>query len=459
MAVGRENGVYANGGLNGDDQRIRYIPLAYDSASSEESALDLVLSVRPDWKAPGANVEFVRFTDGITNTLLKAVNKRAGLSKSEIDQEAILLRAYGHGTDLIIDRHRETQNHELLMRNGLAPELLARFENGMMYRFVQGAVTLPEDLRKPDIYKAVARRLAEWHAVVPCLSARTGHSRKNSRVDGLTPLALDSNLGDAEFQQALDGVAPGKPPPNVWTVMQKWIFALPTDTEAQRARQASLQQDLRTLVSELSQRPGLGANGVSYSGPYELFLANTMLTVLPQLVFAHCDLLSGNVIVLPRTQVTGVGKAEPTVTFIDYEYATPSPAAFDLANHFAEWGGFDCDFSVLPTRAQRREFIAEYIESYFSLLEKRGSGAGAVDRDAEVEKLLEEVDVFRGVPGFYWGIWALIQATISEIDFDYASYAETRLGEYSAWRAETSGERQRSGKEMPLREMRWAQEE
>ena len=265
MAVGRENGIPGSGGLNGDDHRIRYIPLSYDSANSQESALDLVLAIRPEWTAPGSNVEFVRFTDGITNTLLKAVNKRPGLSKDEVDREAILLRAYGHGTDLIIDRHRETQNHELLMRYGLAPELLARFENGMMYRFIQGAVTHPEDLRRPDIYRAVARRLAEWHAVVPCISGRTGHSRRNSKVEGFATAAsaLDSNLGDAEFQQALDGVAPGKPPPNVWTVMQKWIFALPTDTDAQRARQASLQQELKTLVAELSQRPGLGANGVS----------------------------------------------------------------------------------------------------------------------------------------------------------------------------------------------------
>jgi ethanolamine kinase len=267
MAVGRENGIRCDGELNGDDHKIRYIPLSYDSATSEESALRLVLSIRPDWQSPDSNVEFVRFTDGITNTLLKAVNKRPGLSKNDVDNEAILLRAYGHGTDVIIDRHRETQNHELLMRHGLAPELLARFENGMMYRFIQGAVTQPEDLRKPDIYRAVARRLAEWHAVVPCISARTGHSRKNSRVDGVAASALDSDLGDAEFQLALDGVAPGKPPPNVWTVMQKWIFALPTDTEAQRARQAELQQELKRLVSELSQRPGLGVNGVSRPSP------------------------------------------------------------------------------------------------------------------------------------------------------------------------------------------------
>ncbi|VBB72817.1 Putative ethanolamine kinase [Podospora comata] len=444
MAVGGENGVLPNGGGNqsngAGDHHIRRIPLSYDGANSEESALELVLTIRPDWADTASNkVEFVRFTDGITNTLLKAVNKRPGLSKEEVDSEAILLRAYGNGTDVIIDRFRETQNHELLMRHGLAPELLARFENGMMYRFIQGSPTQPEDLRKPVIYKAVAQRLAQWHAVVPCIKAPTGHSRKNSRADG--PVTLDSNLGDAEFQNVIDNVAPGKPPPNVWTVMQKWIFALPTDTEAQRARQAELQKELIWLVSQLSQRPGLGVNG---------------------LVFAHCDLLSGNVIVLPKTSqgVINGDKATENVTFIDYEYATPSPAAFDIANHFAEWGGFDCDFSVLPTRAQRRQFIDEYIHAYFAYREEKKPGAAAgVDQKAEVEQLLTEVDYFRGVPGFYWGIWALIQAEISTIDFDYASYAEIRLGEYYAWKDEVTGTRHKDGKEAPLRERRWAQEE
>lgn len=56
------------------------------------------------------------------------------------------------------------------------------------------------------------------------------------------------------------------------------------------------------------------------------------------------------------------------------------------------------------------------------------------------------------------GVWALIQATISQIDFDYASYAEVRLGEYWAWRRELDGSRARAGDEMPLRERRWAQE-
>ncbi|KAH8905578.1 kinase-like protein [Coniochaeta sp. PMI_546] len=428
MAVGQTNGSF--------ESQIRFIPLSY-SIEDPESASRLIIQLRPDWQP--SSIRFTRFTDGITNTLMKAVST----DSPDADSDAILLRAYGNGTDLLIDRHRETQNHELLWRHGLAPELLARFENGMLYRYVRGSVTSPADLREARIYRAVARRLAQWHATVPCLPGQTGHSRRSSRADG-----------GAEYQRAVDGVAPGKPTPNVWTVMQKWIFALPTDTEAQRARQAELQNELKWLVGELSHREGYGKNG---------------------LVFAHCDLLSGNVIVLPKpdgtngvigtngtngdhTSTTSTSSPIETVTFIDYEYATPSPAAFDIANHFAEWGGFDCDFNVLPTRSQRRDFIAEYVRSYFDLL-PAASGGKAVDVEAEVEKVFKEVDIFRGVPGFYWGIWALIQATISTIDFDYASYAETRLGEYWAWKAEADGSRAASGKEMPLRERRWAQEE
>jgi ethanolamine kinase len=164
-------------------------------------------------------------------------------------------------------------------------------------------------------------------------------------------------------------------------------------------------------------------------------------------------LLSGNVIVQPRS--TDAVDAVPIVSFIDYEYATPSPAAFDIANHFAEWGGFDCEHHLLPTRSQRRDFIREYVRSYFAHL---GNDMSPMDEEAEVGRLFEEVDVYRGVPGFYWGIWALIQAKISQIDFDYASYAEIRLGEYWAWREESDGSRAASKKEVALRERRWAQE-
>lgn len=241
--------------------------------------------------------------------------------------------------------------------------------------------------------------------------------------------------------EAIEKLTPGKPIPNVWTVIQKWILALPTTTSAEKNRQSQLQKELEWLVKLLGDTPGIS------SKPF---------------IFAHCDLLSGNVIIEPpsssassRSSHSGSSDesdAISTVSFIDYEYTTPAPASFDLANHFAEWGGFDCDFTVLPTRPVRHAFLKEYLLSYNSHLNRSY-------KESELNQLFDEVDRFRGVPGFFWGIWALIQAQISLIDFDYASYAEIRLGEFWAWKAEFSGSRARDGVEMPVRERRWAQEE
>jgi ethanolamine kinase len=47
----------------------RYIPLSYSHADSQASALRLILTLNPDWEGPGNNIQFVRFTDGITNTV------------------------------------------------------------------------------------------------------------------------------------------------------------------------------------------------------------------------------------------------------------------------------------------------------------------------------------------------------------------------------------------------------
>lgn len=141
------------------------------------------------------------------------------------------------------------------------------------------------------------------------------------------------------------------------------------------------------------------------------------------------------------------------ISFIDYEYATPAPAAFDLANHFAEWGGFECNYNALPTRSVRRAFIEDYLRCYTSHTPLPSD----VDQHTYAGRLFEEVDAYRGVPGLYWGIWALIQATISQIDFDYASYAKIRLQEYWDWRAERENIREQ-GKEKPLRERRWAEQ-
>ncbi|KAK2883383.1 hypothetical protein FQN49_000023 [Arthroderma sp. PD_2] len=416
---------------------VRCIPLSYNHADSQASALRLVLTVNPHWKDAEGRIEFVRFTDGITNTLLKITLRSPGLSEEEIDKEAVLMRAYGNNSEIIIDREREAKSHALLASRGLAPPLLARFSNGLLYRFIRGQVASPDDLTEPAIWRGVARRLGQWHAALPIGETTTDANASDSR-DG-DSLSLGSSDSDSKPVQESSAVADDITPittrldgPNLWATLQKWILALPRTTEQERLRRKNLQKEYERIVAEFDDGSGLGAEGM---------------------VFAHCDLLSANVIIQPRPKQSALPKgAAETVDFIDYEYATPSPAAFDLANHFAEWAGYDCDFSRLPTRSVRRGFLEEYVDSFSQHNALPGSKQKVVD------DLFADVDRYRGLPGFYWGVWALIQATISRIDFDYASYAEERLGEYWAWRREQDGSRSKADEKMPLREQRWAQE-
>ncbi len=104
-------------------EKIRLIPLYYDNADSEASARELILSVRPDWGDDDGPIEFVRFTDGITNTvrciapilmanwdhgaltdLLRSTAPESGKATGECDGRAA--RPRGHTAEGIWKRDR-----------------------------------------------------------------------------------------------------------------------------------------------------------------------------------------------------------------------------------------------------------------------------------------------------------------------------------------------------------------
>eukprot|EP01084_Bolivina_argentea_P098799 177585_1 len=73
------------------------------------------------------------------------------------------------------------------------------------------------------------------------------------------------------------------------------------------------------------------------------------------LVFTHGDLLGGNILYLTDTK---------EIKFVDFEYGAYNYRAFDFANHFCEYAGFDCDWKRhFPNRDHIKEFINNYIET------------------------------------------------------------------------------------------------
>jgi hypothetical protein len=49
----------------------------------------------------------------------------------------------------------------------------------------------------------------------------------------------------------------------------------------------------------------------------------------------------------------------------------------------------------------------------------------------EINRLYDEANVFSLLSHYYWGLWGLIQAMVSDIDFDYMEYAVHRFSEYN----------------------------
>ena len=388
---------------------LQHINHSFDPKDVENSCLRLVAVVSPEWKsARREHITLKPFTDGITNILIKVGQLWPGRSEEDADREAVLVRVYGNGTDMMIDRAKELRVHKLLAAQELASPLLATFENGFIYGFITGEPCTPQDFHDAHTSRAIARRLGQWHGSLP-ISALVSWSASEEETSDLT-----------------------RKVPNIWSNGRKWIDLLPDNTTELKERNEVFRRELTWLLEVLGNIPGLDDQ---------------------DLVFSHTDLLCGNVILENQDASKETNLTELSVTFIDYEYATSAPAAFDIANVFAEWAGPEGELSWMPSQAQRLDFIKQYVKSFRKHSRIHES---SMNVQRTVEELYQQVDLFRGLPGFYWGIWGLIQASISDIDFDYVAYAERRHSEYWGWKAEYDGTRVRDGLEASVREKAWA---
>ncbi|KAI8637450.1 kinase-like domain-containing protein [Parasitella parasitica] len=133
------------------------------------------------------------------------------------------------------------------------------------------------------------------------------------------------------------------------------------------------------------------------------------------IVFAHNDLQYGNILKINGTD---------ELVVIDFEYAGYNPRAVDIANHFCEWMyDYHSDDSATmhlnqyPSFEEQSLFLASYLHT---------------QNDALVRELQKEVDQWKMACHLFWGLWGLVQASQSEIDFDYFKYSMQRIDEFRA---------------------------
>ncbi|XP_063823448.1 ethanolamine kinase [Ostrinia nubilalis] len=331
-----------------------FVPIKIEENNLHMGISKLLEVIRPNW--PANDIKFKLFTDGITNKLVACQ-----LNTDHNNENIVLVRIYGNKTDLLIDRNAELRNIKTLNKLGLAPQVYGMFENGLAYQYYPGETLTVESVLNPKIWPLVATQMAKMHKV-----------------------KLAEEI---------------KEEPMVWDKIEQFLMLLPepfTDPKKHKRFVNSFGSITRLRIE------------------FERLKSHLIRTESP-IVFAHNDLLLGNVI---------YNQAEGTIAFIDYEYATYNYQGFDIANHFNEFVGLsieDIDYSRYPSEEFQKQWIHTYLTEYLNTDNPSGQ---------DIDKVYTEVQQLSLASHFLWGIWSLVQYELSNIDFDFGRYAEIRLNQY-----------------------------
>lgn len=145
---------------------------------------------------------------------------------------------------------------------------------------------------------------------------------------------------------------------------------------------------------------------------------------------------------------------------VDFEYAAPNPAAFDIANHFHEWTAHYVSTSTpwlldrcrYPTIQQRQHFYHAYISplptgpstsssnlllssSQASLSSENFVPAEQNEKvQEELDQMEKQVQAWSPASHAMWALWGLVQAKDDVMgqsgevgDFNYLGYAVGRV--------------------------------
>jgi len=149
-------------------------------------------------------------------------------------------------------------------------------------------------------------------------------------------------------------------------------------------------------------------------------------------VLAHNDTQYGNLLRLKKVE-QGLEEHRQIIV-VDFEYAGPNPAAYDIANHFYEWtANYNSskphllDFSKYPTVQERRNFYTAYL----------GRNHTSVRGDQALsDRMDQQVRYWGPASHALWAIWGIVQAredaegSIEQPEFDYIGYARCRMAAF-----------------------------
>ncbi|KAK7877701.1 hypothetical protein WMY93_031588 [Mugilogobius chulae] len=365
---------------------VPHLDLRINENDPDAGILTLLQKLRPTWSPE--RITLKSFTEGITNRLIGCFlspdqdRDWDQEQDQEQDQDVVLVRIFGRNTDLFVDRSREVQTVRILESKGCGPKIYCSFNNGISYEYLQGAPLSQDQLEQPRIYRLVAAQLAKLHSV---------------------------QIKNSESEKTF-----------LWKKMEHFLSLIQKSQSEESRSIHSQSEESRSIHSQSESRSRSRFWSGPVPGPEVLkremnLLKSSLSRVQSPVVLCHNDLLTKNII---------YNKQRETVKFIDFEYADFNYQAFDIGNHFNEFAGVsDLDYGRYPSPELQHDWIRTYLQNY-------NQETGSDVTQQEVTRLYVQVCKFSLASNLFWGMWAVLQAQFSSIDFDFSSYAAARLDFY-----------------------------
>ncbi|RYH20722.1 hypothetical protein EON65_22605 [archaeon] len=251
---------------------------------------------------------------GLTNSLFLVSNNIATDAK-------VILRTFGTGSELFIDRDQENLVFAALSQAGFGPSFLGLIQGGRIEGYIPSSSLHFSQLKHESVYSQIARAVSDLHSYEVSVI-------KTEKIWLWDKISQFFNIiDDIKFDDPMKAES---------------LAALRVDV--MRGELSYIQHTLTKIHATLKNKASTELN----EGRLHAF----------ELALSHNDLHSGNIL-------ASMGNTEhiESVSFIDYEYAAYNYRAYDLADFFCEFGGLDINMKAnFPSEDVRNEFVKTYLK-------------------------------------------------------------------------------------------------
>mmetsp|Transcript_13939 Transcript_13939/g.37215 ORF Transcript_13939/g.37215 Transcript_13939/m.37215 type:complete len:456 (+) Transcript_13939:67-1434(+) len=422
----------------------------------ERQIKQLCMSLLPGWSSlEPSSLQVEKMSGGISNLLVKVTPPGFVAASNNRNQQGlrpVAVKVFGDKTELLIDREKELEMLLHLNRAGFGAKVVAVFGNGRIEEFMNAYTLTPQDMSSPLFIPRIAQRLRQLHEVHMPMGCQGGNKPLlfdtiYSWLGMARALTFEDSAKQKAFEQVnLDGMAAevdelqrmcaSCASPVVFShndLLSGNILVLQEPhVNVHDSSQVNLQGPLQFIDFEYSAPSYRGFDLGNHFNEYAGF---------------DCD----------YSQYPG--PEAQALFFRHYTASEPSPFPHQPTPHIEAGDGakrsrdspagcpVDCSSTAAALLAPpyssvtSDDLVEARQENGHGQQQQQQQGHQQTQEPEEVsqdmlDRLSAEANLFALASHAYWGIWALIQARYSPIDFDYFEYSGLRWAEYHRRKAQ-----------------------